>query len=187
MKKLLVLALVLAMAGMASASMILQVNGVDDPPETEVTLLVDDTALIGVYAPAEGVQGQYLLGITMASTGTGTLDLSQVINDYVSRTGDTTGFTEMLDAEENLNAIGLRNWAVNIVLTDTLDPIEPVLNQLVSKIVFTCTGLGDVTLQLWDFAEGDPFVIDSQVIHQIPEPITMVLLGLGGLMLRRRK
>jgi len=30
-------------------------------------------------------------------------------------------------------------------------------------------------------------VMDSQIIHQIPEPITLALLGLGGLFLRRRK
>jgi hypothetical protein len=59
---------------------------------------------------------------------------------------------------------------------------------LFSSIVFHCDGPGDVVVSLVhfnaDFAVDG--VMDSIVIHQIPEPMTMGLLGLGGLFLRRR-
>jgi hypothetical protein len=48
-----------------------------------------------------------------------------------------------------------------------------------------CLGEGDVTIDLYDASGLN--IVDTLVIHQIPEPMTMSLLGLGGLaMLRRR-
>jgi len=55
---------------------------------------------------------------------------------------------------------------------------------VVDAKLFHCMGLGDVTVGLYS-GEGDP--VDSFIIHQIPEPMTMSLLALGGLFLRRRK
>ena len=52
-----------------------------------------------------------------------------------------------------------------------------------TDVAFHCDGEGDVTLYLVD---NNGEVADSQVIHQIPEPMTLALLGLGGLLLRRK-
>jgi hypothetical protein len=38
---------------------------------------------------------------------------------------------------------------------------------------------------MWDYGYAN--VIDIVTIHQVPEPASMLLLGLGGLLLRRRK
>ena len=54
----------------------------------------------------------------------------------------------------------------------------------------TCTpGTTDSTVTVWSFAEtGDVFTLMGTIdIPAVPEPITMSLLGLGGLFLRRRK
>lgn len=57
---------------------------------------------------------------------------------------------------------------------------------VVADFEFHCeVAPGDVLVQLYD---SDMItVLDSLTIHQIPEPATMLLLGLGGLFLRRRK
>jgi hypothetical protein len=45
----------------------------------------------------------------------------------------------------------------------------------------------DVTIQLWDDRVGYDAPVDQLVIHQVvPEPMTLALLGLGGLLLRRK-
>jgi hypothetical protein len=43
----------------------------------------------------------------------------------------------------------------------------------------------DNVVMLWDGSTGD--LLDTIIIHQVPEPATIALLGLGGLFLRRRK
>lgn len=70
---------------------------------------------------------------------------------------------------------------------------------LVSGLAIHCDGRGDVivdlTLGLGDTGYGDPtsptIMLETDlgdlVIEQIPEPMTIALLGLGGLFLRRRK
>jgi hypothetical protein len=49
---------------------------------------------------------------------------------------------------------------------------------------FHCMAEGDAIIELWDESLSK---IDEVVIHQIPEPMTVTLLSLGGLFLRRRR
>ena len=65
----------------------------------------------------------------------------------------------------------------------TMDLSDPVGGILFTS-VFHCEGVGDVTL----YALDDNFIpADTQVIHQIPEPATFAILGIGGLLLRKRR
>jgi len=50
---------------------------------------------------------------------------------------------------------------------------------------FHCDGPGIVTISLIDSGTGA--TIDTITVTQVPEPMTVALLGLGGLFLRRRK
>jgi hypothetical protein len=83
------------------------------------------------------------------------------------------------------------------------DPGEVIIDH----IGFHCDGLGEV--MIWAMVEGQPltggayvdwgYVLDPDqggpgtdlgyglIVHQIPEPMTVALLGLGGLFLTRRK
>jgi hypothetical protein len=62
------------------------------------------------------------------------------------------------------------------------------------KLVLHCLAAGDVTLTVTAL-EGTKLdgvwitdeVLHTLIIHQIPEPMTLTLLGLGSLILVRRK
>ena len=55
------------------------------------------------------------------------------------------------------------------------------------QVDLTCLKAGvDVFVDMWDAADLSA-PADSMIIHQVPEPITLALLGLGGLFLLRRR
>ena len=53
------------------------------------------------------------------------------------------------------------------------------------EYVFHCEDVGTVVIQLWEDPDYEN-VADTLIIH-IPEPVSVALLSLGGLLLRRRK
>jgi copper(I)-binding protein len=77
--------------------------------------------------------------------------------------------------------LGLRNPFVSVAITS-----PTVQGMLVRSVFFHCDGPGDATIALVD---DDGQIVDSQVVHQIPEPATMMLLGLGGVLaaIRRKR
>jgi hypothetical protein len=54
---------------------------------------------------------------------------------------------------------------------------------LYGEVEFRCDAPGDVFINLYDDAFD---MVDTLTIHQIPEPATLILLSLGGLVLRRK-
>ncbi|MGD1043392.1 MAG: PEP-CTERM sorting domain-containing protein [Sedimentisphaerales bacterium] len=61
---------------------------------------------------------------------------------------------------------------------------------LVDNITLGSNGTGQIDLELRfdETSAGGPLqLMDTQVFNMVPEPMTMVLLGLGGLFLRRRR
>lgn len=193
MKKLFVLMLVVSLASVASAGLKISVDGVVDPMDTEITLKEGQTAVIDIWgdgatasphAPWLFVSGPGSInGSDMVYTGS--LALYQDAESAAADAGmgeDVAGFIEMM-----AGAVGLadvRDLSF-ITLADGAVPPAALDGTLVDGIIFKCEGLGDVTLTL--LAEDLATVLDTQVIHQIPEPMTLALLGLGGLFLRRRK
>jgi hypothetical protein len=73
------------------------------------------------------------------------------------------------------------------------DPLPMGISNPLTFIYFQCDGPGDVTLDLYDIATFAPTwdqiepICHGMIIHQIPEPATMILLGLGGLLIRNKK
>ena len=57
------------------------------------------------------------------------------------------------------------------------------------NFLYTPQSAGDVTVSFWEL-DKDLFpygVVDSVVISQVPEPVTITMLALGALLLRRRR
>jgi len=186
MRKLLVLMIVLAIAGMADAALMLSADGVVDPPDTQVSVLTGSQVVIDVHAMGQG--GDYFGGdifvtgpATLVGAG-GTVWGDGAIRDIVQ-----PELQDWIDGLEGLGYLGVTS-VVEFQLVDLVDPYEDIPDgKVVDLITLQCLGVGDATVYIMN---GDDYSIaDSIIIHQIPipEPVTIALLGLGGLLLRRRK
>jgi hypothetical protein len=192
MKKLLVVLMVLSMVSMANAALTINVDGLN-PEDSVVNLLPSQTAMISLTGDGltPGPTDLYLV-----SQGLGTISGGVRIYPGSMSEGPRAATEPEL---ASLGAAGIQTSnALFMLFADGGDPPAPLAGLLVDEVLFHCDGQpGDVTLSLlnltWVYNEEtegyDPVVTvyDTQVIHQIPEPFTMALLGLGGLFLRRRK
>ena len=169
MKNLLVLTLVLAMASVANAGLLISVDGVVDPPDSEVYLQPSQEVILDIHGVGDQPGAGVIIGVT---SGPGSVSVGNAVNlvnpGVIMDMG--AGFPPFTSA----------------IFFDLAKP-DPTfrLDGLVADgVIFHCDGIDDVVLSLIDLDTGE--VYDTQVIHQ-PEPMTMALLGLGGLFLRRRK
>jgi hypothetical protein len=189
MKKLLVLMLVLGMASMANA--VLQISVHNNPPGGETwdpmnpqdslitigpsgTLMLDIWTTTPIYL-GEG-EGYFLLGVATADgTLTGGVSKYPTDNEVVYYSGMGTAY---LPAGEAGDLVGIATFR---------GAGNPITGIIVDEILFHCEKAGDGAINLYSTDWVTPTLIDSVIIHQIPEPATICLLGLGGLLLRRRK
>ena len=178
MKKLLIFSLVLAMASVVSAATVIDidVNGVawagdDVKPSDIISVTISDDEVHSGYLETllSFSNGDYE-DETFVMDGVGWLIYGGQINDQ----------TEGFDAYFNGSVLMPR--AADDVYT--LDFHVPNYKEASDWIIIDATGgtWDGITAAAGD-ADGLPYV----AIHVIPEPATIVLLGLGGLLLRRRK
>jgi hypothetical protein len=185
MKKFLTLLAVVALASAASATLKISVNGRVDIPESELWMIPSEHAVIDVVAAGEDAD----LPLILFSEGPGTLALTD--NSWVV---DLETVEEVLvdisldpDAKAFLQDQGFSPGSmiyIEVAAPQVPAPLIPD-GKMVDLVDFHCDGPGTVTLILFD--SGTLEILDTQVIHQAPEPMTVALLGLGGLFLRRRK
>jgi hypothetical protein len=168
MKKLLVLMLFLSLAALANATMVITVNGVDWA-DSKLTITPSTTVIVGISDDGQTGPKSLALGVGALSAGPGSLDASKVVLPF-------GGTAVMSDNALTAEALGIQTPFIAL-------EIGGYVGTVATDMFFHCDGEGDAILYLVD---NDGEVIDSQVIHQIPEPMTLALLGLGGLLLRRR-
>jgi hypothetical protein len=168
MKKLLVLVLVLSMASMASATLTLSISGPD-------SLVI-------------GTQGTY----TISYTG-GTILASDVdISADKGTIGGGVIITTNKDGALDLVRVNPLSGKYQIAITNDL--VGTDLGSPTASFVFTAPmTTGTALLTLGDNGQIDldwvvlgDAVMGSKSVLITPEPMTMMLLGLGGLFLRRR-
>ena len=174
MKKLVALILVLGLATMANAALTLDVSTTNDLEES-------DTLDISVSGDGGTPGGSVYLGVATGELGS--LNIDALSWHYI---GDTTN-SAWVDDSDTAAILGVDNPFVNLEIGDYPsegDP-DPLTGLLVHGIIFHCDGgINTVTVTLFD---GEGGYLDSVVIQQIPEPMTLALLGLGGLFIRRKK
>ena len=188
MRKLLILMLVLGLSPVANAVLI-SVDGVVDPEDTTINLTPSETVVIDIMGQDEPQPlNAYLLiegpgaiaGSTMLYPGS--LAMYFELEGWAAFCGYTP--EELLGAIAAMGYPGLVDLSY-MSFADGAAPGAPLSGKLVDDIIFHCEGLGDVVLTL--LSDDFVTVLDTQVIHNVPEPMTVALLGLGGLFLRRRR
>jgi len=196
MKKLLVLALVLSMASVASAALQLSING--NKTMSEITITASDNLNLDVWTNADI---QMLAGwdFLLVCTSNGAIDY-HTGNKVHPDSG--VGFNKLGNAHWFLGTssgilpvseegLGGYAWGMDEQTDENGDPLPSIAtgSVLLDQYAFHCEAEGDVTIKLYtvNTAYTALALRDTAVIHQlIPEPITLTLLGLGGLFLRRR-
>lgn len=168
MKKLLILVLVLGVAQLASATIFLSVDGTTQAG-SGVTVGVGDSITVYVVDTA-GVDHKNYWDMAMSQPATMATPIASAAAGELSAVTDYS--TGTLYDFELLAAKGLGT---------------PDIGSQFSAI-FTATGIAGETFTM-DLLEGaSPYGNeDSLTITIVPEPATMAILGLGALLLRRKK
>ena len=162
MKKLMILMLVLGLASVTNAALVLSLNGSTDVDE--ITIQTTTNFTIDVYAPSDGVD-MFWIGVKGPASYSGYGTLYAPSPDTMALDDGTYG----------------AGYIRAYLTTPTITGVIGVWWDL----ELHCDATGDVTINLYN--GGGSSIIDVATIHQIPEPMTIALLGLGGLFLRRRK
>ena len=194
MKKLLLFMLVLCMASIATAAPVLSVGGDTVTKEFWVEPVPSGILILDLHIDP-GVVGATL--DIVLSNEQGSLDPSGAIFNPLYRFMDIADLPWDFPWKEN---VGSTPTSVSFGGGNMTSP-NTDHRWVVDNILFHCEEPTDVIIYLYAGAGGvdyDPSgageediaqgtLLDQILVHQVPEPATIALLALGGLLLRRRR
>jgi hypothetical protein len=168
MKKLLVLALVLAVAGFANAGLTL-------------TKAVDGKSLAITGAGNDGV----FLGLFLVTVG-GTVDVAMIYPGTGAENGLVTDADALAFLNGAMNGKGILSGAISqyrvVNFSDATDPFTYPNGSLATVTANSVVKVFAFDLDGVDLGTGQ----GDGAYTLVPEPMTMLLLGLGGLFLRKK-
>ena len=185
MKKFIALVLVLAMASVASADLLLSVDGM--PAPDEITLLAPSgevTLDIMLMYPQNMTGGQFEIRLSNSQA-----ELLYEPDTFPSNaTHWMFDWYTMVKDSSHIEITGGDFGPVT-------PPADPGYLVILDNVILHCLSETDVIVELHvtgaTTINGEVIpvstVLDSITVHQIPEPATIALLGLGGLTLLRRR
>jgi hypothetical protein len=159
----------------------LSVNGEKYPVDSEIWLKPSETIELDIWAPtniATSTGEEWILTVDVTM---GDIDGGFSAHPSTTIFGPTGGVGSPATppGEEGI-------WGKIFNAEPEAIPVGTVL---ADRIIFHCVCLGDAVISLWQ-ANGDSVPVnlfDRVIIHQIPEPATMALLGLGAILLLNRR
>lgn len=203
MKKLLALVLVLGMASMASAGLQISVHPTDgtvpnwdplNPEASQITVKASDYLRLDIYNDADVTPTDPPLTWAIVTLK----DLASIAGGvtnpaYVDRSDMVAIIND--PEEAGLPALdgGPYSYMWGLYLVFDASGTIPMGTTIWDDIMFHCEiddPANDALIQLWQVNDDDGSLVtmlDEVVIHQVPEPLTMALMGLGGLALLRRR
>jgi hypothetical protein len=188
MKKLIVLFAILAMVNVASAGVvdivITSLNGEPITPTSEITIKPTDEVDMQITFTGPATEYAFGVGVTLNVTGPGTLNIAGAARNALYE-----AWAEVIGADSIIEAT-----ATSMGPQGTGQPVV-----LVGNLLLHCDAIGNVTVVLTNDPISGMYISDAEygmlpfdfgagvIIHQVPEPMTLTLLGLGSLFLARRK
>lgn len=180
----LLLLFILCLVPSANAGLFISVNGVIEPPFAEITLEPSKTAILGIHG--DGLTPANI-ALYLLVEGPGSIDgHTMVYRGSLAAYVDwpVIGCVDCLPPEQELEQFREVSGKSNLmdissaVFANGIIPPAPLDGLLVDDIILHCDAAGDVRLTL--ISDDFAIVYDTQDIQQVPEPATLLLLGLGS-------
>jgi len=200
--------LVLCTASLANAALQFSLNG--STTQKEITIAPSQEFTVDIWTNAEISASGAGLWAVILDSGQGDFGGNGHYTGPLGTYNDPiTGMTDNFTGIVYYNLLGLETifpgktglqgtytvWNSGPILDEFGDPTGqtyptiPANSQLFDYITFHCLAPGDAVVKLYQISvsSGTAVLRDTLTVHQTPEPATLAILGLGALLLRRKK
>jgi len=161
--------LLLAMVPAANAALYWYQGGGAD---NTVTLGLNSSVTVQIYSDAAEYYNRYIGG-----TVDGTIATITAVSAYTTNAGDDSVATDVR------GTYGDAWWGIQAI--DNSAPFNTAVGNHWDVTITSYSKTGSISLDSDYYSDGGSN--DVMAVTVVPEPATMLLLGLGGLFLRRRK